>query len=158
MYGSSEGSDRETQIACIEEEPISQRQGMTYSFMSTTTAEWCGVGEVTIDTLPDYVLLQIFSFCRRVVDSSSPVWTMWWRPLVHVCRSWRQIVFSSPRSLHLVIFCDPNTPVRKSLNIWPPFLISVHHQDHSYGPDEGTENTVAALELCDRVSEISIDI
>src|SRR6266581_5726371 len=124
--------------------------------VSTTTAEWYGVGEVTVDTLPDYVLLQIFSFCRQVVYSSTPMWIMWWRPLTHVCRRWRQIVFSSPRSLHLVIFCDFKTPVRKSLNIWPPFLISVHHHDHRYDPDEGSENTIAALELHDRVSDISI--
>lgn len=131
-------------------------------FVSTTTAKWCGVGEVTIETLPDYVLLQTFSFCRRVTYSSAPMWIMWWRPLTHVCRRWRQIVFSSPRGLHLVIFCDLSTPVRESLNIWPPFFISVHHHDHRYGPDhgpdEGSENTVAALELHDRVSDISIDI
>ena len=119
--------------------------------MSTTAAEWCGVGEVIIDTLPDHVLLQIFTFCRE----GYPPRPLWWRPLVHVCRRWRQIVFSSPRSLHLVIFCDPKTPVRKSLNIWPLFLISVHHETD--GPDEECENTVAALELRDRVSEISID-
>ena len=119
--------------------------------MPTATADWCGVGDVTIDTLPDYVLIQLFSICRDIY-SSRP---MWWRSLVHVCRRWRQIVFSSPRSLRLVIFCNSRTPIRKSLNIWPPFLISVHH-DTNY-PDEEGENTVAALELRDRVSEISID-
>ena len=121
------------------------------SLMPTTVAEWCGVGEVILDTLPDHVLLQIFSFCRE----GYPPRPLWWRPLVHVCRRWRQIVFTSPRSLHLVIFCDPRTPVRKSLNIWPPFLISVRHD--TYDSDEECENTVAALELRDRVSEISID-
>jgi len=124
--------------------------------VSTTTAEWCGVGEVTIDTLPNYVLLQTFSFCREVYRGSSrDSRPLWWRPLVHVCHRWRQIVFSSPRSLQLVIFCDPRTPIRKSLNIWPPFLISVHHDP--YSTDAESENTVAALELRDRVSEISID-
>jgi len=31
MHGSSEGSDMGTQKACVEDEPISQRQGMSYS-------------------------------------------------------------------------------------------------------------------------------
>ena len=82
----------------------------------------------------------------------SPV--LWWRPLVHVCRRWRQIIFSSPRSLHLLIFCGRGTPIRKSLNIWPPFLISVHLE--TYSTDEECENTVAALELRDRVSEVRV--
>jgi hypothetical protein len=120
-------------------------------FLSKMTAEWCGVGKVTIDMLPDYVLLQIFSFCQEDCSFESSR-LLWWRPLVHVCRRWQEIVFSSPRSLHLVIFCDSRTPIRTSLNIWPPFLISVHHNT-----DEGCENTVAALELRDRVSEICID-
>ena len=111
----------------------------------TTTAEWCGVGGVTIETLPDYVLLQIFTFC----PSLRP---LWWRPLVHVCWRWRQIVFSSPRRLHVLIFCDVRTPVRNSLNIWPPFLISVHHDP--FGLDGESENIFAALEIRDRVSEI----
>lgn len=106
---------------------------------------------MTIDTLPDYVLIQTFCICRDIY-SSCP---MWWRSLVHVCRRWRQIVFSSPRSLHLVILCNPRTPIRTSLNIWPPFLLSIHHDTSD--PDEEGENTVAALELRDRVSEISID-
>ena len=122
----------------------------------TTTTEWCGVGEVTIDMLPDYVLLQTFSFCRETQFWSyrllSPV--LWWRPLVHVCRRWRQIVFSSPRSLHLLIYCGIKTSIRKSLDIWPPFLISVDLEINN--PDEECENTVAALELRDRVSEVRI--
>ena len=120
-------------------------------FASKMTAEWCGVGKVTIDTLPDYVLLQIFSFCQEDCSSESSR-LLWWRPLVHVCRRWREIVFSSPRSLHLVIFCDSRTPTTTSLNIWPPFLISVHHHT-----EEECESTVAALKLRDRVSEICID-
>ena len=46
--------------------------------------------------------------------------------------------------------------MRKLLNIWPPFPISVRHDARD--SDGETENTIAALKLRDRVSEISISI
>lgn len=80
---------------------------------------------------------------------------MWWKPLVHVCQRWRQLIFASPRSLRLTVVCNPRTPVRKLLNIWPPFPISVHHSARDRGGED--ENTITMLKLRDRVAEISIN-
>lgn len=118
----------------------------------TTTADWCSVGKVTtIDTLDDHALLQIFS-CSRHLTSSH---LLWWKPLVHVCHRWRQLIFTSPRTLRLAVVCSPKTPVRKYLCIWPPFPISIRHD--TWDPDRNNENTIAALKHRDRVSEISIN-
>ncbi len=106
---------------------------------------------MTIDILPDYPLLQVFHFCRQVNSSH----LLWWKPLVHVCRRWRQIIFASPRSLHLVVSCNCRTPVKKSLGIWPPLPISIRHD--TWDHDRKNENTIAALQHRDRVSEISIN-
>jgi hypothetical protein len=53
---------------------------------------------VTIDSLPDFVLLEIFG-CR--VGLAIEVWVV----LVYVCRKWRDIVFESPRRLNLQLLC-----------------------------------------------------
>ncbi|KAH9968533.1 hypothetical protein BGW80DRAFT_1338084, partial [Lactifluus volemus] len=34
-----------------------------------------------------------------------------WQRLAHVCRRWRHIIFDSPRSLNLQLFCTYGTPV-----------------------------------------------
>jgi len=114
---------------------------------SLMATDWCGEGHVTIDTLPGDALLRIFS-CFG--ESSPSKILSWWIPLVHTCSRWRCVTFGSPFHLHLVLVCLPKTPVRKSLEIWPHFPIIVHYC-HS---TSGDENTIAALEHCDRVSEI----
>ncbi|KAI0004599.1 hypothetical protein BJV74DRAFT_881177 [Russula compacta] len=105
---------------------------------------------VTIDTLPNDVLLEIFSLYQELNPSD----LSWWQTFVHVCRRWRHTILGSPLRLRLVLVCNHRTPVRKSLNIWPPFPIAVHH--HNPRNTDGDRNIVAALEHRDRVSEISL--
>ncbi|KAH9970910.1 hypothetical protein BGW80DRAFT_1561978, partial [Lactifluus volemus] len=68
---------------------------------------------VTIRSLPDNVLLDIFDFCRMSSHDSF----RWWHALVHVCGRWRYIVFLSPLRLHLQLVCNANTPVKKTLDV-----------------------------------------
>ncbi|KAH9169986.1 hypothetical protein EDB89DRAFT_2072464 [Lactarius sanguifluus] len=86
---------------------------------------------MTINALTVNALVEIFDFCRRdhIQCSSRPVWK--WHLLAHVCRRWRQIIFASPRRLHLEILCTDGTPVRKDLGIWPaiPIVIQYGLQD-----------------------------
>ena len=139
----------------IEEDLIHQRgvsgevcnQRRSFVQRPLMAADWCGEGHVTIDTVPDDALLRIFS-CFG--ESSPSKILSWWIPLVHTCGRWRRVIFGSPLHLHLVLVCLPRMPVRKSLEIWPPFPIIVHYC-HS---TSGDENTIAALEHRDRVSEI----
>ena len=77
----------------------------------------------------------------------------WWQSLVHVCRRWRRVVFRSPRRLHLRLCCTARTPVRDTLDIWPPFPLVV---DGLAGPTEDMENVVAALERRDRMDRIRL--
>ncbi|KAI9458044.1 hypothetical protein F5148DRAFT_1377720 [Russula earlei] len=128
--------------------------------------------QVTIDMLPDEVLLEIFDFCRELstgdldgdLEMDGP-WrwgTLWWWTFpVHVCRRWRNIIFESSRRLDLRVTCDrePLTLMRETLDIWPPFPITLHHQhgigiEVSFGNCE--EGLLAALEHQDRIAEIDI--
>ena len=109
---------------------------------------------ISIDVLPDDVLLSIFDFYvvnqdsfgrkqqKRAVEA--------WQALVHVCRRWRSVVFGSPRRLNLRLFFGSGTP-GDMLDVWPalPLLISANVHD--------ADNIVAALEHSDRVAEIILD-
>ena len=100
---------------------------------------------MTIDMLPDDVLLEIFDFHR--IDE--PDYVPWkWTTLIHLCRRWQQVVFASLNRHHIQLLCTNRAPVRKLLGCWPAFLINIHY--HSLGdldlsPDD-EDNALAALE------------
>ncbi len=110
---------------------------------------------MTIDILPDDVLLEIFDFL--VVESNAfkaESWN-WWRTLAHVCRKWRNVIFGSPHRLNLRLVCSNRTPVREMLDVWPPLPIVIHH---SARPKSGVDNIIAALERNDRVCQITLKL
>jgi hypothetical protein len=108
---------------------------------------------VTIDILPDGVLLEIFGFYVGPMSTRNELET--WCTLVHVCQKWRNVVFESPLRLDLRISCHPTTPVREKLDIWPSFPIVIN-QSTKWQPTWGTDNTIAALEQNDRICKINL--
>ena len=82
----------------------------------------CVVGHVTINILPDDVLLYIFQLYYGLEDVDR---LSWWHQMVHVCRRWRSVVFQSPKFLDLRLVCGPRTRVEFT-GIWPllPIIIS----------------------------------
>jgi len=114
---------------------------------------------VTIDTLTDDALLEIFDFCRAIgtskLEKDEMEDPMWWETLVHVCQRWRKIIFASPRHLDLHVTCSGTTQTRTSLDIWPPFPIKIAwYQPRICESDKEYENIIAALEHHDRIDEI----
>ena len=115
----------------------------------------CTAGQaITIDDLPDDVLLEIFDFSVDEYKDRGHFYLTKgeiesWQSLVHVCRRWRSLVFASPRRLNLQLCCTPITSARTSLNVWPalPLLI------HGGGP---VDNMIAELEHNDRIRGIKI--
>ena len=116
---------------------------------------------MTIDVLPDNALLDIFDFYRddrtTWIISFFPIpWR--WQTLTQVCRRWRYIVLGSPRRLDLRVVCSNTTPTRTSLDIWPPFPISVINGYSRLGEGKrDLENLIAAIEHRDRIFEIHIN-
>ena len=100
---------------------------------------------MTIDVLPDVPLLAIFDFYVAETPKA-------WYRLVHVCRTWRSIVFGSQCRLNLRVYCTGSTPVKETLDIWPllPIVITVdnYHQMRS------VYNINSALEHKDRIREL----
>src|SRR6266849_1377142 len=114
----------------------------------------CDVGWlVTIDDLPDDVLLEIFDFYVVGYQDLDPTEIVSgdqdtmrkirsWQSLVHVCRRWRGLVFASPRRLNLQLCCTTKSLARATLGVWPvlPLLIQGDVSETS------VNNVIAALE------------
>ena len=113
---------------------------------------------MTIDVLPDNVLLEIFHFYKDDALNSPDLSLTWrWTPLTQVCRRWRHVVIGSPRRLDLRLVCTMTTPVSRLLDIWPPFPITVYlPYPRSVLDENGVENIISALECRDRISNIII--
>ena len=109
----------------------------------------------TISTLTDNVLVDIFDLCRKR-DEQSPYLVWPWKLLVHVCRRWRQVIFTYPRRLDLRLLCTYRTPVRKHLGIWPAIPIVIQYGNGIGSASE--DNVVAALEQAGRVCRIRLAI
>ena len=117
------------------------------------------VGRVTINTLPDDVLLLIFYFYRatyldRLGDVHRLLRLSWrWHRLVHVCRKWRSVGFGSPNFLDLRLVCGPSTHVELT-TIWPPLpIIITDMSDWSMREDYDFD---AAIVCPNRVCEINL--
>ena len=109
---------------------------------------------VTIDALPDNVLLEIFELDlgKDSVDGFDYDHDHTrWQKLVHVCCRWRSIVFASPRRLDLAIELGKSANSR-ALDIWPalPILIYVF----GIGSKEQVTNVITALRQRNRVRRI----
>ena len=117
--------------------------------VAAPTVDLYDVARVTIDTLPDLALLDIFDF---YVDEKLHIEV--WFKLVHVCRKWRNIVFGSPRRLNLRLFFDARTPVKEKLDVWPHLPIFVSDSGSRMC---GMDNIIAALEHKDRICQLNLN-
>ena len=103
--------------------------------------------------LPEVALLKIFAF--YVDEFREPVTVTvrdyHWHILVQVCRNWRNVVFGSPRYLNLRLLSTHRTPVRETIDAWPPLPILVAGFDNE---EWGVDNIVAALEYNDRIRKL----
>jgi hypothetical protein len=108
---------------------------------------------VTIEALPDDTLLDIFYFRLQDFEDDLNHWARnsCWIILVHVCQRWRYVVFASPVRLDLCLSCTDRTPVRETLNVWPPLPIRIWSRHLG-------DNILAALEHRDRVRGVSTSL
>ena len=126
-----------------------------FCMIPCTDCRPCDVlARVTIDMLPDVALLEIFNvYIYEEADGYEDEGIESWQTLVHVCRKWRNVVFGSPRRLNLRLYCSASTPVRQTLDVWPPLpiVIKVFSKETWDGG-----NIVAALEHNDRICHLVI--
>ena len=113
---------------------------------------------VAVTALPDDVLLEVFGFCVDVNDENDDDGLRQdrWLTLVHVCRQWRCIVFASPRSLDLRLYCTPNRPAKETSDIWSELPIAIYCFIRAPKRPRLT-NIMAALKKPNRVCKICIN-
>jgi hypothetical protein len=120
---------------------------------------------VTIDVLPDVVLLSIFDFHvvryqdldfieALLSDHDTKTKIRAWHALLQVCRRWRVLVLGSPLRLGLQLCCTTRTPVRQTLDVWRPVLPLLIQGDVS---ERSVDNVVAQLAQSDRICKINLD-
>jgi hypothetical protein len=112
---------------------------------------------ISIDVLPDDVLLEIFDFYVNE-DSYEGIkkGIEKWQTLVHVCRRWRSVVFGSPRRLNLQLACTQRTPARDMLHVWPSLPLLVQNNLNYETGLEYVDDIIAVLEHCNRVVKIDL--
>jgi len=111
--------------------------------------------------LPDDILLEIFDHHRLDALDYSLFEPWEWHRLAHVCRGWRSVIFSSPRRLDLRLVYTYRKPVRKTLDCWPDFPISIWYPRlvlyHPLSPTD-EDNVVSALLHPTRICEINLTL
>ena len=114
---------------------------------------------VTIEMLPDNVLLEIFDIYRMANIQSLRGRPWRWHKLVHICRSWRQVVLASPLRLDLQLTCSYGTPVRKLLDCWPPLPLAIQYggiPGRVPPAPEDDDNIIAAFQHPKRIWKIEL--
>ena len=127
-------------------------------------------GPVTIDLLPDDVILNIFHFIRVIYADPKRYpngltsftggrnlveWRRsWWHTLIHVCGKWRSVIFASPNFLDLKLVCVPYTRA-ELIGIWPPLPIIISSNSFPMPKDYDFD---AAIMHHNRVCEIDLHL
>ena len=116
---------------------------------------------VTIKTLPNEILYKIFEFyCLEAMTLSlGRPWE--WHTLIHVCHTWRSIIFGSAELLDLQLFCTNGTPVRDTLHCWPELPIIMRYgvfPGPNLQPSQDVDDIVAALQQRDRIRKIQLSV
>jgi hypothetical protein len=117
---------------------------------------------VTIDDLPDDVLLEIFDFYvvryqdlgfRQLNELGTKEKVESWQSLVHVSRRWRCLVFGSARRLNLQIYYHtPRVTARKSPDVWPALPLLIQSSVDLLSVDD----VIAVLEHRDRICQFNL--
>jgi len=114
---------------------------------------------VTIQSLPNEILLYIFSFHRLLSGTNDrPPSVAWrWHTLTHVCQRWRHLIFTSLRHLgaRLVI---PRDSFETPSDSWPALPLSIWYNLEDRISSEQRADVAAAFEHSDRIREISLPI
>src|SRR5882672_3224458 len=84
---------------------------------STKMVDHCAF---TVQSLPNEVLLYIFSFHRLLSGTKNPPPAVAWRwhTLAHVCQRWRHLILGSLRHLGARLLI-PRNSLKTSLDSWP---------------------------------------
>jgi hypothetical protein len=116
---------------------------------------------MTINNLPDEVLLEIFDLYRHTFGdqlSSERVWNNknGWFKLAHVCHNWRSVVLASPSRLRLRLYFSSKTPTRAVVLERFSHLPIIVNYSSVVWKGSAPERLISALRHPNRVCRIAI--
>ena len=117
------------------------------------------MSKLTINHLPDELLIEIFDLHRDPPDNElnyQRQWSAEWFKLIHVCKRWRAVVFASSSRLDLCFVLTPrNGGHMKTImsRHFPPLPIIINFPYNYTAKDMG--RVVAALKRPDRIRGIA---
>ena len=87
--------------------------------------------QLAISAMNHDVLLNIFHWYRlgNTTDGFDRGWNLerWWYKLIHVCRTWRHLILTSPSRLDLHLVCTYGTPITTMLTHSPPLPLIIYY-------------------------------
>ena len=108
---------------------------------------------------PGNILLEVFDFCRlKANETQDENFYDWWHGLVHVCRRWRQLIFTSPRRLKVQLHCTCDIPVKKKIDCWPQIPIAINLEGWGNLNSRQENNLLTAIEHSHRVCSITLNL
>ena len=114
---------------------------------------------MTINRLPDEVLLEIFDSYRQTIDPYDRQWRKKsvWLNLAHACRRWHAVIFASSSRLDLGINVGPQKPdyIKKTLSSGLSIFIEYKYYQFRNISGSALWRLRAALRYRDRVRKIS---
>ena len=113
--------------------------------------------QVTVEVLPDNILLEIFDFYRLDAEDRARRRPWKWNRLAHVCQRWRHVIYTSPLRLSLQILCKSGKTIERVPRAWPtlPLVVGFKGSPRSKSLPK---NVVIALRHADRVCEIDLGV
>jgi hypothetical protein len=116
---------------------------------------------VTIDNVPDEVLLEIFDLYRGTFGDPLNCERVWnnkngWFKLAHVCHNWRSIVLASPSRLRLRLYFASDTPTRAAVLKRLSHLPIIVDYSSFILTASAQKRLISALRYPDRVCKIAI--
>ncbi|KAI9457249.1 hypothetical protein BJY52DRAFT_1273605, partial [Lactarius psammicola] len=104
------------------------------------------------------VLLKVFNY-YRLDDKNTWNVRLGWCKLSHVCRRWRQLMYSSAFHLGMHILCTYGTPIVDTLDHLPPLPLFVNYPNTNMTMSwQDKLGLYHALELRDRVRRIDLHL
>ncbi len=116
---------------------------------------------VTINNLPDEVLLEAFDYYRQSFGDQLNSEGAWnnkngWFKLAHVCQNWRCVVLASSSRLQLRLFFSDNTPTRVAMLEYLSHLPIIVDYSRTIKTPSDQKRLISALRYPERVCGIAI--
>ncbi|KAI0263533.1 hypothetical protein BC834DRAFT_300689 [Gloeopeniophorella convolvens] len=111
---------------------------------------------LSIDTLHDDILLEVFDHCRSLAANA---WnrSLIWFTLIHVCRRWRRAILNSPNRFCLELLCKSHDPPVEQFVQFSSLPLRINHRLYEdSATNEGRSSNLLALRYRHRVRSLTI--